>query len=205
MRLSILPTDVTFYTSFTRQADLIAEAAASLEALCREWNPRSPIFDRVLRIEHQGDDLLHDVLKRLSRTFVPPLDREDIHRLTIALDLVLDAIQDAVVRMRLFGLGGLTDPCRLLARLLESASQLVQSAVSQLSSLKDATGLQRDMKAIEKRADEVYRRALGDLFCDGADPMHVIRWKEIYEHLENAVDRCQDVMDHLGSIVLKHS
>lgn len=205
MRFSLLPQEEKFFDDFNQQADLIVEAASTLRELTEHWDARGDKIKRVHQLEHECDEIVHNVVIRLNKTFVTPIDREDIHGLASALDDVLDFIQGVVVRMELFHIAVPTPQCIELARLCEQSARVIQKGVRILPSFKDITPLRVEMHDFETQADHTYRKALADLFHDGADPLEVIKWKDIYEMIETAVDKCEDVFDVIEAIVLKHA
>ena len=157
-------------------------------------------------IEREADNITHDVMNRIDRSFVTPLDREDIHGLTTALDTVVDLIDGTARRALMFNVTDRRDPAKALSALIMRAAECIVSAVKQLKDPKAVAQAARDMKVIEEEGDAVYSDAVGALFRQpNADALDVLKWKELYDNLEHALDECEDVLNVLESISLKNS
>lgn len=204
MRFSLLPREEAFFDDFNTQAELIVQSAHVLRELCEDWSDHDKKVARISELEHQSDEIVHTVVVRLNKTFVTPVDREDIHAITSKLDDILDFIQGVSTRMDLFKIEKPTSESLELAKVLVKAAEVVLEGVKQLPSFKDVTPQRKQMQALEKLGDQLYRTALADLF-DTGDPIHIIKWKEIYEMFETAIDSCEDVYDVLEGVVLKHA
>lgn len=204
MRFSLLPREDKFFEDFTTQADLILQSARALREVCENWDGHQARFDLITELEHQSDEIVHSIVVRLNKTFVTPVDREDIHLITSDLDDILDYIHGSAVRMNLFKIVQPTQQSIDLSRVLEKSAQVVLEGVKLLPSFADISPLKMQMQTLEKEGDAIYRKALADLF-DTGDPMFVIKWKEIYDNFETAIDSCEDVYDVLEGVVLKHA
>lgn len=204
MRFSLLPREEAFFDDFNTQAELIVQSAHVLRDLCEDWSDHDKKVALISELEHQSDEIVHTVVVRLNKTFVTPVDREDIHAITSKLDDILDFIQGVSTRMDLFRIEKPTPESSELAKVLVQATEVVLEGVKQLPSFTDVTPQRKHMQALEKQGDRLYRTALADLF-DTGDPIHIIKWKEIYEMFETAIDSCEDVYDVLEGVVLKHA
>ena len=204
MRFSILPREDRFFEDFNQQAELIVRSARVLRHLCEDWADHENRIKMINELEHESDEIVHTVVVRLNKTFVTPLDREDIHAITTGLDDILDFIQGSAVRMGLFKIGEPTAASLELSKCLEQSAETVLAGVNILPTFQDISSLRLKMQTLEKEGDRIHRKALADLF-DSGDPMFVIKWKEIYENFETAIDSCEDVFDVLEGVVLKHT
>jgi predicted phosphate transport protein (TIGR00153 family) len=154
--------------------------------------------------EHTGDSLMRDVVALLNRTFVTPIDRDDIYRLASAIDDVCDRINDAASRIGRFGVAAIQPGAQRQGELLVRATTKLEAAVDNLDGFKDSTVLLDDLRALEEEGDELLSEALGTLFSASVDPVDIIRWKDIHERLEDAVDACENAADVLEGIFVKN-
>jgi predicted phosphate transport protein (TIGR00153 family) len=158
-------------------------------------------------LEQDGDVYTHDIIRKLNKTFITPIDREDIHSLATTLDDILDLIWNAVDRLTVFKLEETTKWSITMAKDLLTTVEFVEKAIKKLKD-KNYSHIQEyciEINKLENRLDRNFRDALGHLFDEIKDPIIVIKWKEIYEHLENASDKCEDVANILEAIALKHA
>jgi predicted phosphate transport protein (TIGR00153 family) len=170
--------------------------------------PDEPLWDRASKIndvEHRCDDQTRDVLLRLHRTFVTPIDREDIHALALALDDVADAIDDCAKLMQLYRLDRVRPGVRELARILGDQTAQVEKAMIALRDKKVIAASTAEIDRLEHDGDVVYQDAILKLFEHEKDPIQVIKWKELYGYLEAATDRCEDIGNVLDGISVKHA
>jgi len=162
----------------------------------------------IYEVEQEGDLLTHDIMRRLNKTFLTPIDREDIHALASRIDDVLDLVWGSVDRLMVFNIEEPTRAAIHLAKDLHTTTEVIQKALRELRA-KDYAHVQEhciEINRMENRIDRTFRDALGALFVDySSDPLLIIKWKDIYQHLEDASDRCEDVANILESIVLKHA
>ncbi|MEO5819947.1 MAG: DUF47 family protein [Vicinamibacteraceae bacterium] len=205
MRWQLIPREEAFFDSFVQTAVEIRQAATLFEEMV---GPDEPLWDRVSRIndvEHRCDDLTRDVLLRLHRTFVTPIDREDIHALALALDDVADAIDDCAKLMQLYRLDRVRPGVRELARILADQTKQVEKAMEALRDKAVVAGPTEEIDRLEHEADVVYQQSIVVLFDHEKDPIQVIKWKELYGYLEAATDRCEDIGNVLDGIAVKHA
>jgi uncharacterized protein len=201
----LIPREEAFFESFVQMAVEIRQAAILFEEMVA---PDEPLWDRVSRIndiEHRCDDLTRDVLLRLHRTFVTPIDREDIHALALALDDVADAIDDCAKLMQLYRLDRVRPGVRELARILADQTKQVEKAMEALRDKAVVAGPTEEIDRLEHEGDVVYQQSIVGLFDHEKDPIQVIKWKELYGYLEAATDRCEDIGNVLDGIAVKHA
>ncbi len=201
----LIPRDDQFFESFNELAALLVAAADKLVQLFDD-PPRASQHVRALKeIEHDADDLTAAVSVRLNKSFITPFDREDIHMLVSRLDDVVDLIDGAARRYEMLHISDVRPHGRELARVLAAAAAHLREAVS---AIKKPIELERHVEAVkrlEEEADGIYHEAVGVLFADGADPIDVMRWKEMYDSLERTTDYCMRVAQVLRSISLKNA
>jgi predicted phosphate transport protein (TIGR00153 family) len=163
---------------------------------------------RIRELEHETDVITHRCVEALHKTFITPLDRDAIYQLISHMDDVMDYIESAAVAVMLYELSEMTAPARALADVLVRATEAVAVAVHGLSNLKRPDDILKaciEVNRLEDEGDEILRGALAELFRDARDPLLVLKWKEVYEALENATDRCEDVANVIEGVVLEHA
>jgi uncharacterized protein len=200
-----LPRDREFFDLFEEAAGNIHRAAELLEQMLRDYPEKSELAREILICEQQGDRVTHDIIQRLNNTFVTPIDREDILALASALDDIVDFIEETADFLGLYKIEAPMEHAQKMARVLEQATQAVAEAMPRLRSFKDVSHYTVEINRLENDGDRLQREALASLFDDGIDPMVVIRWKDIYERLEAAIDATERVAYTLEGIVLKNS
>ncbi len=206
--MRFLPRDERFFDLFETSVKKVAEGAQQLEALLRDFRNVSLKAKAIKDVEHEGDQVTHDTIEMLNRTFVTPLDREDIHNLITSLDDVLDYIEACAERLSLFKITATTEEAVLLAGVLVKAVRELEVAVNKLRRLQGVDTVMkncREINRLENEGDYICRAAVAKLFEPGSDPLEVIKWKEIYETMENAVDKCEDVANVIEGIALKNA
>jgi predicted phosphate transport protein (TIGR00153 family) len=206
--MRLLPRDEKFFDLFSAVATFTVEAASLLQELIRaDPQRRTAIVDQIKRLEHQADRVTHEVVTRLDRVFITPLDREDIHLLASRLDDVIDLIDGTARRLQIFHAGAAPDGAMLIAEVIVRATEQLQVAVAALEKNKNGTVLNAcvQIKRLEEEGDAIYHDAVGALFAGTPDPLEVIRWKEVYETLEIAIDQCMGVANALQSISIKNA
>jgi predicted phosphate transport protein (TIGR00153 family) len=200
-----VPHKEKFFDLFKESAqNCLAGARLLKEMLDRYENPQES-WKKLKDLEHEGDRITHRTIRSLNQTFLTPIDAEDIHALTTALDNVMDAIEAAASRMILFRIDKPTLEARELCEIIENSTEQLVKAVSHMPRLDDIDEYCIEINRLENSADDIYRKAIGQLFENGTTPMDVIKWLDIYEILESATDRCEDVADTLETIGLKNS
>ncbi len=201
----LIPREEKFFDLFEQAAENILAGAQALEQLIEAGTADPAAVRKVEDLEHQGDRITHQIIRMLHRSFITPIDREDIHNLTKALDDCLDLIWAVAVRMSLYKIADTPPEARRLARLItESCSELIK-AVHSLRAMKDVIPSCVEINRLENEADDLARDAIARLFEGGHTPIDVIKWKEIYETMETATDRCEDAANILEGIYLKNA
>jgi len=204
-KFRLIPREEKFYDDFIQMADQVKIAALLLVEMFAGERPLWVKAQEIKEIEHKCDFLTHEIIQRLNKTFVTPIDREDIHSLATRIDDVMDAIDMASGLVPLYKINDVRFGARELAKLIidQLASlRLALVALERRSGVLDQTV---EINRIENEADRVYKDALGRLFDEERDPIQVIKWKEILGLLEQATDRCEDVANLLENVVVKHS
>ncbi len=206
--MRLLPRDEKFFDLFSAVAAFTLEAATLLQELLRaDAARRTAIVDQIKRLEHQADQVTHEVVTRLDRVFITPLDREDIHLLASRLDDVIDLIEGTARRLQIFRAGRAPEGAILLTEVIVRAVTQLQAAVQALEKNRDGTVLEacRQVKLLEEEGDSLYHAWLGRLFEGSPDALTVIKWKEIYDNLEETLDTIEDAGNVLESISIKHA
>jgi len=206
--MRILPQDDKFYDYFEKCAQQVVQGAVQLDELLRNFTDVQIKTKQIKDIEHEGDIITHDTIESLNRTFITPLDREDIHDLITSLDDVLDYIEACSERLFLFKIDKTTEEAILISGVLLKTTRELEQGVRQLRRLKQADAIIKhcaEINRLENEGDYLNRAAVAKLFEPNNNPLEVIKWKEIYETMENAIDRCEDVANVLEGIALKNT
>jgi hypothetical protein len=204
----LLPREEDFFGLFERHAALTVEGAKEMQRLVQGGQNVRVLTARIREIEHETDVITHACVERLHKTFITPFDRDDIHRLITRMDDVMDFVESASERMALYELRDMTQEVRDLAAVLVRATEAVARAVAGLRNLRRADAVLEhciEVNRLENEGDEILRNAVAKLFKENADPLLVMKWKEVYEALENATDRCEDVANIIEGVVLEHA
>ncbi len=205
--MRLLPRSTDFFEIFDRIALNISNAVSIFVSLMETLDNIDVRVKEIHEMEQDGDILTHDVIKKLNKTFITPIDREDLHALVLALDDILDLIWAAADRLTVFKLDKTTKEGIKMSKDLHATVELVHKAIQKLKS-KNYSHVQEyciEINKLENRIDRDFRNALGFLFDEIKDPILIIKWKEIYEHLEDASDKCEDVANILEAVVLKNA
>jgi len=205
MAFRLIPRDEKFFDDFVGMS---AEICKGAQLLAEMLEPEHPLWDKapaIKAVEHRCDEISDDVLQRLHRTFVTPIDREDIHALLSALDDVIDDIDASADMLRLYRIESVRPAARELSRLIVDACNEVHRGVGALAKRSGVSEAVREISNIENKADGAYTTGVGTLFEEEKDPIQVIKWKEILDMLEGATDRCKDVAKVLEAVFVKHS
>ncbi len=201
--MRLIPREEKFYDLFRRQADLIHDAANKLVTLFEDFREVEKRVSEIKFIEHKGDQLTHELMMKLNKTFITPLDREDIHELCSTMDDVLDLIDGAAARLITYKIPAVTPGALRLAKVIQHGSEIMVRAMAQLAKPAHILDFCDQLSQLEKDADRIKGECVARLFENSASPIDIIKWKEIYEVLEATTDRCEDVADVLESVVLK--
>lgn len=201
----ILPHEDGFLTLFVRQAENVAAGATALVEMLSKYEQPSEQAHRIKDIEHAGDTITHDLITRLNQTFITPFDREDVHELSSKVDDVLDLTDAAAGRMVLFGVKSVRLGVVELAQILEKATQEILSAVRVLDKQDHILSHCIEINRLENEGDRVSRALIATLFEEEKDPVEIIKWKEIIETIETAIDKCEDVANVIETVILKQA
>ena len=207
MRFPFIPREEVFFPLFEESASNMVKAAQCLKELVDNWQDVAQKINEITELEHQGDTITHKIMAQLHRTFVTPFDREDIAQLAHTLDDVTDFIHAASDAMLLYKVDSPSQRAKELADIIVQGAVEIEKAMPQLrhrSELKRILERCVELNRLENAADRVYRSALVELFSDTKDTARVIQWREIYQHMENATDRCEDVANVLEGVAIKH-
>jgi hypothetical protein len=204
-RLTLKPQKREFTRLFQAASANAVETAVALARLLDEFPTETEALVRAVKDrEHDGDSLTRDVVALLNRTFVTPIDRDDIYRLVGAIDDVCDRINDAASRVVQFGVAAIPPDARRQGELLVRTTTKLEAAVANLDGFKDSSVLLRELRELEEEGDDLLGQAVATLFSGGVDPVDIIRWKDIHERLEDAVDACENAADVLEAIFVKN-
>ncbi len=206
MAFSLLPREDEYFVLFSQMTEKIQQASNTLvEMMQSERGSFESVARRVKDIEHECDELTHRITVKLNKSFITPFDREDIFALIVALDDVCDYIDAGARAILMYDIKEISEHVKHFAKVIQSLAMEINSAVSMLSKPDGLNQHIVEIHRLENEADDVYFRAIGELFQKETDPMTVIKLKELYEILENATDRCESVANIVESIILKHT
>ncbi|HET7583583.1 MAG TPA: DUF47 family protein [Gemmatimonadaceae bacterium] len=203
--MRLIPRDTVFYTMFADLAERLVRASRLLRELLAEPARLDRLITGIKQVEHEADEITRDIINRIDKTFVTPIDREDIHLLASALDNVIDLVDGTARRAAMFHLTEVREPARRLADVLVRSADTLAESVAHMKEPKFVAERSRTVKQLEEEGDALYHEAVGALFAGTPDPLEVIKWKEMYDVLERALDECEDVANVLESIALKHA
>jgi predicted phosphate transport protein (TIGR00153 family) len=199
------PRDREFFDLFEEAGGNILRAASLLEEMLRDFPERNELARDILICEQDGDRITHDIIQRLNQTFVTPIDREDIYELASALDDVVDYTEEVADYLGLYKIEAPMAQAQELARVLHQAARQIADAMPRLRGFKDLSHFTVEINRLENDGDRITREAIASLFDNGIDPMVVIRWKDIFERLEEAIDATEHVANILEGVVIKNS
>jgi predicted phosphate transport protein (TIGR00153 family) len=209
MKIGLFPKEIDFFEIFDLASSNLTKAASLFFnlVLSGSFENLEAKVKEIYECEQEGDILTHEIIKKLNKTFVTPIDREDLYTLASRLDDVLDLIWAATERLMVFKLKESTKEVTEMAKDLLMTTEVVQKAIKKLKEKKYSHVQEYciEINRLENRIDRTFRDALGKLFDEAKDCVFIIKWKEIYEHLEDASDRCEDVANAIEAIVLKNA
>jgi hypothetical protein len=203
MRFRLIPREESFFDLFEEMAKKVQEGSDEFLGLLEDYTDLDAKAGRVMDIEHEGDELTHEVMRRLNTTFVTPFDREDIYRLASSLDDVLDHIEAAADLLQLHKIAEPLPQMTRLAKTLAQAARKTAIAMPKLREMKHMDEYWVEINRLENEGDRSYRRTIAELFSGDYKAMDVLKWKDIIEEIEGAIDRLEDVANTVESIVLK--
>jgi len=201
----LMPRQEKFFDLFKEAAQNALEGARAIKEMFEHYRDPQESWKKIVEFEHEGDKITHRIMRMLNQSFITPIDREDIHALTAALDDVMDAIEAAASRMVLYKIGAVAPEAQKMCGIIVTSAEEMVKAVSHMPKLEDVEEHCIEINRLENAADENYREAIAALFEGEHPPMDVIKWKEIFEILETATDRCEDVANIVESIALKNA
>lgn len=205
MRLPLIPREEKFFDMFVEDASNVLAAARTLESFFAAYGDRERIAAQLRELEHRGDQLSHEIGHKLESTFVTPFDREDINILISRLDDVLDLIEEVADTCILYRIQDPTDVARRQAEIVTKQCVQIGDALQHLRNFKGLDQYWIEIHRLENEGDQLARQAVAGLFRNGGDPLEVIKWKDVYDLLENAIDACEDVANVIERIVVKHA
>ena len=204
-RLSLVPQKREFYDLFNQAAANAVAISGRLVELLAEFPDRADERMRDIKeLEHQGDRLTHELVDLINRTFVTPFDRDDMYRLAGVLDDICDNIDDSAEKVVGYGAREIREPARRQAEVIQRAATKLCEAIDRLEGFKDSKRQLIELRTLEDEGDRIAREAIAGLFDGGVDAITLIRWKDIYEQLEEAVDACENAADVLEAILVKN-
>jgi predicted phosphate transport protein (TIGR00153 family) len=204
-RFSLIPREEKFYDDFKAFADQLKRGARLLEQMLATDPPAWDKSHEIKEVEHQCDHLTHEVIQRLNKTFITPIDREDIHALARTLDDVMDEMDNAAHLIPLYKIEKIRRGARELVRVILEQCDEIRKAVEALEARKGVLERAIEINRLENEADRIHKTAIGALFDEERDPIVILKWKEIFDVLERATDRCEDVANLLENVVVKQS
>lgn len=208
MGFSLIPKEVQFFDLFDKQAAVITSAAVCFRELASKGHFDDEGIERMKDIEHQCDEITHDIIDKLNRCFITPFDREDIYRLAHEVDDLVDMLYSVSKRVRLYKINSISPDLVKFAELIEQSVRCLAKAIGGLRKSKHQKPILVcciEINRLENEGDHFRDHVIGNLFQDGADPMSVIKWKEIYEGVETCLDICEDTGNVIESILVKNA
>ena len=204
-RLSLVPQDRAFFDLFTESGQNTLRAARLLDQMMAEWPDDGGLARDILKAEQEGDRITHDIVQRLNSTFVTPIDREDIYGLATQMDDIVDYTEEAADFLGLYKIEAPMDQAQALTKVLVAACAQLAEGLDHLRGFKDLDRYWIEIHRLENEGDRISRDAVASLFSNGIDPMVVIRWKDMFDVLENAIDATETAALILEGIVIKNS
>jgi uncharacterized protein len=205
VRLSLLPRDRTFFDLFIEAGQNSLEAARLLDRMMGTWPDSGDLSKQILDAEHKGDQITHTIVQRLNSTFVTPIDREDIYGLATQMDDIVDYTEEAADFLGLYKIEAPMSQAQELTKVLVAACEQLAEGLEHLRDFKDLDKYWIEVHRLENEGDRISRDAVASLFSNGIDPMVVIRWKDMFAVLENAIDATETAAQIIEGIVIKNS
>ena len=205
----LLPKEKKFFLMLKDQASNVVDGANEFKAFIDNYNTLNEVkkrdfVKRIKEIESKGDNITHNIIGSLDKTFVTPIDKEDIHKLAMLLDDVIDSVYATSIRLVIFKIGKIDNHIRKLAEVILETIKKIELGVIGVSKLRTMNRFYIDIHTLENKADDIYHEALDDLF-NKRNPIEIIKYREIYEFLENITDKCEDIANVIESIVVKNA
>jgi len=207
-KFSLLPREGRFFVLFEESARNAAEVARQFKELMDKWEDVPERVNNIIALEHKSDTVAHEIIALVHRTFVTPFDREDIALLAHSMDDVVDFIEATADTLLIYRIQSPTARAKELADIILEITLEMEKAISEIRQKLDLKNILQhcvEINRLENKADTIYRAALAELFDDSRDIPYIIKWREIYEYMESATDRCEDVANVLEGVALKYS
>jgi uncharacterized protein len=202
----LIPKEEKFFIMFQEMSKKIVEGARLLKEMLDNYDVPSEHKKKIKEIEHQGDQITHSIIKKLDKAFITPFDREDIYSLASSLDDILDVIDTSAQHLITYGIDKITPEAKQIGFIIYESCEAIDKALSQIGgTLAHISEYCIKINSYENEADKVRTDAVFNLFQQEKDPIQIIKWKDIYEHLELVTDKCEDVANVLESILLKNA
>jgi uncharacterized protein len=200
-----MPHDGDFFFLFQKQAENVVVGTRAFVALLEHYTGVPEQVQRIKAIEHNGDEITHQIFRKLNQTFITPFDREDIHELCSTMDDVIDLVDAAANRFVLYRVTGVRHGTVELSNVLAATASEVKDAIYAMESPDKALHHVIEINRLENESDRICRTLIAQLFEEEKNPVEIIKWKEIYEVIETAVDKCEDVSNVIESVILKNA
>jgi predicted phosphate transport protein (TIGR00153 family) len=200
---SLFPRDEDFFALFRKQSAFVRQASGMLHEMVTQFDRLEERARQLKAVEHEADQVAHELLARLNKTFITPIEREDIHDLASNLDDVVDSVEALASRLVLFRIRQSTPEATKLTEIIAAAGAQIDEAITRLKNSGELNPYLVEINRLENEADGVSRQALADLFAGPHEVLDILRWREIYGRMENAADKCEDVADTIEAIILK--
>ena len=204
-RFRLIPREERFFDLFVEDAANVLDGARQLESMLRTFDNPDKSAKKIRETEHKGDEISHDIGRRLESTFVTPFDREEIHALISGLDDILDLIEEVADTFVLYRIESPTKTSIKQASLVVQACETIHLALSNLRGFKDMDRYIVEIHRLENEGDKLARSAIAGLFDDGTKTIDVLKWKDVYSLLEDTIDKTEDVADMIERIIIKHA
>lgn len=208
MGIRFIPKEEKFFELFNQQAENVVEGAKLLKDLADSYTDTDKKRMLIEKCENNGDEITHKIIEKLNLSFITPMDREDIHALASAMDDIIDLINATSQRMHLYAIESITEDAKQLANIILRASEETMELIKNMDNLKNVSAMKCrwiEINRLENEGDVVSRTAIANLFKNESNPIEVIKWKELYEFLEKAIDKCEDAGNIVESVVLKNT
>src|SRR6266566_2470412 len=203
---NFLPKEEQYFDLFAQMTLYISDASRTLEEMLTDKNADFEEYSqRIKGLEHACDELTHNIATRLNKSFITPFDREDIYLMSSALDDIVDLIDDAAKAIIIFDVHEITDYARDFADVIVRMAEELKEIVATLQRPKNVTQRLVEIHRLENEGDDIYHAAIAELFHESHDALFVLKWKEVYEKLEAAVDRCENVANIIEGVLIKHT
>ena len=200
--------DMIFYDLFSVVMEDTCTGAEILEDLFRSFTNTEEKIDSLKKLEHKCDRTVHDVIDQLNRSFITPLDREDIYMIAKEIDNIMDCVESTAYRLKMFNITVIRPDSLEMADLVVNCAKVIRRVVDELRNMKNSKTLHDDIievNRLENQGDAIYRKFVRDLFVEEKDPLEIIKWKEIIEHMEHTLDACEDVANIIEGVVSKNA